>query len=196
MVYQGKTENWLTYVRCGNSEGIFFDNNERQIKIPSKQLTGVDTHITEICANLSSQIYNASSERLLKLEASTKETAEVIIFDNHGDCDRALPAFAVAVTDDKTMIVGWRGSHEISDFVTDAVLGPVACNVLGKAASGIRVQSMMASLAGSDLEVHGSEIVNYINKHGIKQIVFTGHSLGGGIANVAHLFVQVCYDVL
>ena len=175
----------------GNEKGIFFDNNEGQIEIPSKKLTGVDTHITEICANLSSQIYNASSKNLLKLESSTKKKATIIIFDNHGDCEKVLPTFSVAVTDD-TMIVGWRGSHEISDFVTDAVLAPVVCNVLGKAASGIRVQAMMASLAGSDLEVHGSEMVNYIKQNKIKQIVFTGHSLGGGIATVAHLFVQVC----
>ena len=38
--------------------------------------------------------------------------------------------------------------------------------------------------------LHEDAMVDLITKHNVKRVCFTGHSLGGGVANVAHLVVR------
>merc|ERR1719464_1046994 len=199
-----KTGDILTFGKNDiNKKMYVFKNKENQIRSPSKEFTGVERYITEICSNLSKQIYLASSKKHFKLRASTGEMANIVIFDNHGVFHATTPSFAVAVIN-KTMICGWRGSNFSSggvpnaffDFITDGAIGPTICNELGKASSGIRMQNAMMSFAALELSVHGDEIVSLIQKHDINEIVFTGHSLGGGIAYCAHTILQAQMDGL
>jgi len=54
---------------------------------------------------------------------------------------------------------------------------------------------MMCSLVSSDLARHQMRAINYIKEHeNIKQIVFTGHSLAGGMATLANVFVRAKLD--
>lgn len=73
---------------------------------PSKEETGVDPAIVEICASLSNQIYDAYSKDYFNLEASNGDKAEVLILDTHGNLNPAIPAFAVA-TVGSVLIMGW-----------------------------------------------------------------------------------------
>lgn len=163
-----------------------FEKNADQIDSPD--IDGVDKSITEICANLSHQIYSVKEKDQFKMK---EDTDKVVIFDNHGELDIANPAFVVAVTG-KTLIMGWRGSNSTLDFISDASFAPVTAPELGEAKSGIRGHGVMFSFISSDLAMHQTEIVKHIkNKNNpLERIVFTGHSLAGSLANVAHLFVQ------
>ena len=38
------------------------------------------------------------------------------------------------------------------------------------------------------MATNGEKILKAIKESGVKQVVFTGHSLGGGVAQVAHLY--------
>jgi len=86
------------------------------------------------------------------------------------------------------------------DWITDFAFIPVASPELGEAATGIKGSGAFFSHIASNLLTHQDKINERIeNKKRkrsgqenttIKKIVFTGHSLGGGLANVAHLFVQ------
>ena len=38
------------------------------------------------------------------------------------------------------------------------------------------------------MSMNGEKIRNAITESGVTQVVFTGHSLGGGVAQVAHLY--------
>ena len=40
------------------------------------------------------------------------------------------------------------------------------------------------------MSLHEDAIVGLIEKHKVERAFFTGHSLGGGMANVAHLIVR------
>jgi hypothetical protein len=42
----------------------------------------------------------------------------------------------------------------------------------------------------SALKLHEDDIFSQIKENGITELVFTGHSLGGGIAQVAHLLAK------
>jgi len=171
-----------------------FTKNENQIPIPSE--TRVEAHITEICATFSEQLYEATNIKHFKLDTLTNQKAKVVIFDDHGDSNSAIPAFGVAVTGE-TMIMGWRGSNgrgpignAILDAISDFAIGPVVCSDLGEARYGIRMHNAMSSFAASDLDVHGDKIRGLLTSNKINEIVFTGHSLGGGIACTAHPIVQ------
>ena len=54
----------------------------------------------------------------------------------------------------------------------------------------INAHGMYVSLVENTFSRHEPEIVALALKHKVKRAFLTGHSLGGGLANVAHLFVR------
>jgi len=181
-------------------QSVQFIRNLKMKKVtPCKELTGVEESITEICASISNQVYSAKSENDFRLEARGGRTAEVVIYDDHGEFLQTSPTFVVATTED-TLIMGWQGSTYLLDWIDDFAFNPVNSPELGEAATGIKGSGSFFSHIASDLLIHQDKIKECIeNKKRkrsgqentrIKKIVFTGHSLGGGLANVAHLFVQ------
>ena len=54
----------------------------------------------------------------------------------------------------------------------------------------IRAHGAFVNLVENTFSLHEDDIVELIKKHNVKRAFFTGHSLGGGVANVAHLVVR------
>ena len=54
----------------------------------------------------------------------------------------------------------------------------------------IRAHGAFVNLVENTFSLHEDDIVKLIKKHNVKRVFFTGHSLGGGVANVAHLVVR------
>jgi len=168
-----------------------------------KGITGVDEHITQICANMSSQIYTAGRKKHFKtLTSDGEHEAKIEVFDDHGQYNASIPAFAVGIIN-QTMIIAWRGTNAKGsgtntalDFISDFAIGPTMSHLLGSASAGIRMHNAMHSFASLELEVHGDTIISLIGENKITEIVFTGHSLGGGIAQCAHLILQAQMDGL
>ena len=74
--------------------------------VATEDMTGVSTHMTQLCSTISSQLY--SKEKFEDFKLSTKDhKTEALIYDDHGIFKASTVPFLVAVCGD-TMILGWR----------------------------------------------------------------------------------------
>jgi hypothetical protein len=158
---------------------------------PSQELTGVSPELTSICATISDQIYSAETINDFKLrnESNPSVTAQVVLFDNHGGLGATIPPFCVAVAD-SCMILAWRGSKTIMDWVSDVSYAPVTSSRWNQVSAQVRAHGAYASLIESDLATHEVWIVDQVQKRSIKTLLLTGHSLAGGLAQVAQLVIE------
>ena len=60
----------------------------------------------------------------------------------------------------------------------------------GQTNKDIRAHGAFVNLVENTFSLHEDDIVRLIEKHKVERAFFTGHSLGGGVANVAHLVVR------
>jgi len=179
------------------------------LAVPSKKDTGVEPIITRICAQACNYLYSVSQSKNpddpnsavyglndffkqpFEDENKVEHKVEVFILDTHGKFETTNPPFMAAITG-TTMILGWRGSTTTMDWMSDLDESPVVSSRWADQAEGVRVFGSYLSLVDSDLTIHGKKLVDRIKQGGIDEVIFTGHSLGGGLAQVAHLFVEGC----
>jgi hypothetical protein len=159
------------------------------VKKPSKELTGVDPSLTDVCATISHQIYNATSKDYFSLSDADHQ-ADVLHFHDHGLLKDTVPPFVIAESGD-ALILGWRGSTTLMDWASDVSYAPVASSRWSSITQNVRAHSAYSALVESDLALYEDAIIAAVKKNKkIKQIILTGHSLAGGMAHVAHLFIE------
>jgi hypothetical protein len=161
--------------------------------LPSKDMTGVDTHITRLCATMAAQSYKLHDGRLENYKLNTDDDkAEVILQEKQGDFQPTSPTFGACVSGD-TLILCWRGTaagESPTDLINDIAFSPTSSIVWRKHAKTMKIQGAMASLCSNDIVNHEEFLIEACKKHGIKEIVTTGHSLGGGIGQIAHTILR------
>ena len=157
--------------------------------------------VVEACATMVASMYEldtaAADARVLfaPIEAHVESiqwasaTLEV-----HGVLDVSLPPFGYAVVQMggvSTMLLLWRGSHTIMDWVSDVDATPVVSRRWSRdGKSPIRAHGAYVSLCENDLAAHEGRIVSLMLEHKVQRMILTGHSLAGGLAHVGHLFVR------
>mmetsp|Transcript_11643 Transcript_11643/g.32809 ORF Transcript_11643/g.32809 Transcript_11643/m.32809 type:complete len:462 (-) Transcript_11643:967-2352(-) len=162
--------------------------------VPTKEMTGIDADLTRVCATLSGQMYGARSPDSFKLPS--KLGVEVVLYkdSSNGHFKGTQSGMAVAIKG-STMMVAWHESKAaVRQTVDVAMDGPFASMASSKAwqhtAPYVRAQGGMLALVENYMSLYEKEIQEEIAKRGIENVVLTGHSLGGGIAQVAHLYLQ------
>jgi Lipase (class 3) len=140
---------------------------------------------------MSQQIYTANSIQDFDLtnpdDASL--SAVPIFFDSHGARKDVIPPFCVAVSG-SCMILAWRGSSTIMDWVSDVGYAPVTSSRWRQVSSNVLAHSAYTSFVESDLASHEGFIIQEIRSRKIDTVLLTGHSLAGGMAQVAHLAIE------
>ena len=154
---------------------------------PQETLTGVNPELLKVCATLCHQMYYVKAQGDFKLPYD----ARVLFYTDHGIFTDTVPPFAIA-SHGNSLILAWRGSMSVVDWTSNLAYAPVSSSRLSTIAPNLRLHSSYNSIVESDLALYHNEIMNAINQddQDITQIIFTGHSLGGGLANVAHIILK------
>jgi len=157
--------------------------------VPEESMTYVTKPMTRLCASVSGQIYAAENKEDFKL--STDEIiAKAIHYENHGDpFGNVTPPMAVVISGN-IMILGWQGSTTISDGITDFHLVPVSSSRWAERSTEVKAHGGFLSVIENDLTCQESFLIKKMEEHKITEVITTGHSLGGGMAQVAHLCIQ------
>lgn len=162
---------------------------------PTKDMTGVETSQTRLCATISAQLYKTGPSGTVKttgdfkLSAQGEASAEAIIFDDHGDLEPTNPPFVVVVTG-KTMILSWRGSKTSMDWINDFAFSPQSNPSWSHIAKSVRAHGAYSAIVQNDMALHGPDVIREIESRGITELILTGHSLGGSLAQTAHLVIE------
>jgi cytochrome oxidase Cu insertion factor (SCO1/SenC/PrrC family) len=178
----------LTSVKSYNLEAKKSDKEGVIQNAPTPAMTGVDEILTRVCAALSGQMYTAKAKEDFDLSIDDRKV-EVILFDDNGELAETTPPMAIATTGD-TMIIGWRGSSTLMDWVMDFAFAPMASRSWMHTAPCVRAQGGYCALVENYMGKHESFILSQIQSRGIKELLLTGHSLAGGVAQVAHCFIE------
>jgi hypothetical protein len=164
--------------------------------IPTQQETAISPDLCRVCATLSGQIYAATSKESFQLDLEKKYKpdfeVEVTHFFNNGKLQETTPALAIAVTGE-TMIAVWcgtRGTANPMDIVFDANFAPLASSAWVGVAPHVRAQGGILALVENYMCLYKEVLATEVKSRGIKNLILTGHSLGGGIAQVCHLYLQ------
>lgn len=163
-----------------------------EIQAPQASMTGVSESLLRICAKLSHKIYKASTKQELARGLRTDGLdVEVLLLDTHGVLQTTTPPFAVTVVPSlQTLVLVWRGSLTKMDWIVDFSVAPVLSESWRKAAPQIRAHAGYTALVESDLSMHSDFLIKEVEKRGITQIIVTGHSLAGAMAQIAQVAIQ------
>jgi hypothetical protein len=144
-----------------------------------------------VCATISKQIYKAKSGKDFDLTDTNHHKVEVLHFYDHGILENTVPPFVIALsTDHNALILGWRGSSTLMDWTSDLAFAPVSSSRWNKIAPNVRAHGAYSALVESDLALYEEIIIKAIKDNNVSQLILTGHSLAGGMAYVAHVFIE------
>jgi len=116
------------------------------------------------------------------------------VLDWHGKSEAAIPPFVALVVKPENgapiLILAWRGSVKALDWINDAAFSPTLSTRWSGETKDIHAHGAYVNLVEHTLSSHEDAIVDLIEKHKVERAFFTGHSLAGGMANIAHLVVR------
>ena len=184
--------------------------------LPPEDMVGMDSDMLKLCATVAGGVYEANSkadfEKLMQDDEIQEKFPDLTVrFFQNGvtfgkdwfpeQLSLDAPTFVGLITG-STLILGWRGTATIKDVLADVDIDSVA--PWRKTLSGLEVQKAYYDMVKNHyFKYHERDVQNYIKgsyskvpgrtkKDGtpITRIILCGHSLGGGLAQVAHLYLR------
>eukprot|EP00985_Skeletonema_marinoi_P021960 scaffold13732_cov86-Skeletonema_marinoi.AAC.4 len=172
--------------------------------LPSSDMTnGIEEYYVRLCATISGCMYSAQPPNIYQFSNLDKgynlagvglnEPPKVLLYDDHGIFEATNPPFSVKVAG-KKMILAWRGSHTAMDWVRDFGFYVASSFRWKNVADVVSVQGAYLACVESCMAKHQDFILKKIKEHDVTEILLTGHSLAGGVAQVAHLWFTGTMD--
>lgn len=148
----------------------------------------------EICAFLSSQVYSCEGSEATHtlhtnlqsyaLKPFASEVRHISVLHS----DPADPHSPVAVlVHQATMYIAFRGTKAVVDVMTDCDCIPVSSPLWMDLCAEVKVHNGMGGRVQNEMLEFIGEMQKLVASLKVKDVIFTGHSLGGGMAHIALL---------
>jgi len=168
---------------------------------PPPSMTGVSIFLTRLCATISADCYNPNNSVLDFThnlsngyvgdlgfpEGAVPPPVEVIRYANNGIFTNTNPPFAIVVTG-HTLIIGIRGSSSLMDWDRDLAFFLGTSFRWNNCAKVVKVQGGYMALVENLMTDNEDLILQTVHDRNIKEVIWTGHSLAGGVASVGHMW--------
>mmetsp|Transcript_18641 Transcript_18641/g.20500 ORF Transcript_18641/g.20500 Transcript_18641/m.20500 type:complete len:507 (-) Transcript_18641:303-1823(-) len=122
-------------------------------------------------------------------DTGLKKEPEILLYENNGVFEPTNPPYVVVVAD-QTLIIGWRGSANAMDWDRDFGFYISSSFRWQNVAKVVKVQGAYISMIEQFMVLHEDLILTTIKERNITEIILTGHSLAGGVAQVGHLWIE------
>eukprot|EP00555_Chaetoceros_dichaeta_P006342 CAMPEP_0198258992 /NCGR_PEP_ID=MMETSP1447-20131203/8278_1 /TAXON_ID=420782 /ORGANISM="Chaetoceros dichaeta, Strain CCMP1751" /LENGTH=488 /DNA_ID=CAMNT_0043946265 /DNA_START=246 /DNA_END=1712 /DNA_ORIENTATION=- len=169
----------------------------------AEQTNGIDPFFVRVCAQVSADVYHQEPRHISRFDKLAtisientvlKEPPKAVIYDSNSPFTDTNPPFVAVVAGNK-LILSWRGTGSYMDCVRDVSIYLGSSSCWKNVAKVVKVHAGSLAAVENSLVAHEAELLKIIDDYEIKEILVTGHSLAGGIAQVALLWFQGTMDI-
>lgn len=144
-----------------------------------------------------------SIKEFFKARGASTRITESLLRAKLFKSDALSPSLATLIVkgedDQLTMFVGWQGTmvdQRPLDLFTDLAAAPTRCFAWYDEYPLLSVHAGILAKVQADALDYKQDLMDVLSEYEVKRLIFTGHSLGGGCAIIAHMFALSTFSAV